>query len=97
MGKANILSPICWSLQPFRFVRLSHEDERRLKAAMESPMDESRRDRGRIERSRGWWTTDASQELLAQICPPIGEIGLARPALRVRPWCGISSKAWQNP
>jgi hypothetical protein len=40
MSKGNILSPICWSLQPFRFVRLSHEDQRRLKAAMESLMNE---------------------------------------------------------
>jgi len=54
MSKGNILSPICWSLQPFRLVRLFHEGQRRLKAAMESPMDESRRDRGRLERSRVW-------------------------------------------
>ena len=40
MSKGNILSPICWSLQPFRLVRLFHEDQRMLKAAMESLMDE---------------------------------------------------------
>jgi hypothetical protein len=48
-------------------------------------MDESRRDRGANRTVEGWWTTDASQELLAQICPPIGEIGLARPAFRGSP------------
>jgi hypothetical protein len=81
MSKGNILSPICWGLQPFRLVRLFHEDQRRLQAAMELPMDESRRDRGRIERPTAWCTMHDGQELLAQICPPIGEIGLARPAL----------------
>ena len=40
MSKGNILSPICWSLPPFRFVRPFLEDQRRLKAAMESLMDE---------------------------------------------------------
>src|SRR5258708_34291083 len=54
LGAAEMLSPISWSLQPFRFVRLFDEDQRRVKAAIESSIDESRRDHERIERSRAW-------------------------------------------
>jgi hypothetical protein len=54
LGAAEMLSPISWSLQLFRFVRLFDEDQRRVKAAIESSIDESRRDHERIERSRAW-------------------------------------------
>ncbi len=54
LGTAEMLSPISWSLQLFRFVRLFDEDQRRVKAAIESSIDESRRDHERIERSRAW-------------------------------------------
>jgi hypothetical protein len=35
LGEAEMLSPDCWSLQPFRFVSLGEGDQCRLKAAIE--------------------------------------------------------------
>jgi hypothetical protein len=35
LGEAEMLSPDCWSLQPFRFVSLDESDQCKLKAAIE--------------------------------------------------------------
>jgi len=54
LGAAEMLHPISWSLQPFRFVRLHDDDQCRLEAAIRSTSDQRRRDRGLVEPGRAW-------------------------------------------
>lgn len=54
LGAAEMLSPICWTIQPFKFVRLHDDDKRRLQAAIQSSLDQNRRDHLQMERHRAW-------------------------------------------
>jgi hypothetical protein len=54
LGTAEMLSPITWDLQPFKFLRLYDDDQRRLQAAIQSSLDQNRRDHGQMERYRAW-------------------------------------------
>jgi hypothetical protein len=54
LGSAEMLSPISWTLQPFRFVALDHEGEDRLKAVIRARTIQSDATNGQIERSRSW-------------------------------------------
>jgi hypothetical protein len=54
LGTAEMLSPISWSLQPFKFVGLHDDDQTRLQAAIQSSLDQNRRDHGQIEKGRAW-------------------------------------------
>jgi hypothetical protein len=54
LGVAEMLSPLSWGLQAFKFVRLYDDDELRLQAAIQSSLDQSRRGHGEVERSRPW-------------------------------------------
>ena len=60
-GVAEMLSPVSWGLQPFRFVTLYDDDQDRLQGAIQSVLDQSRRaDKQRrraqeqIEKHRAW-------------------------------------------
>jgi hypothetical protein len=54
LGTAEMLSPLSFRLQPFKFVGLCEDDERRLQAAIQLSLDQNRRDHGQIERGRAW-------------------------------------------
>ena len=54
LGAAEMLSPISWSLQPFKFVGMYDDDQCRLQAAIDSSQDQNRRDRMLMERHRAW-------------------------------------------
>jgi hypothetical protein len=54
LGSAEMLSPLSWSLQPFRFVALADEDQDRLKTVIQKSIDQNRTEHGQIERSRAW-------------------------------------------
>jgi hypothetical protein len=54
LGAAEMLSPISWSLQPFKFVRLYDGDEARLQAAIKFSLDQNRGGHGQMERYRAW-------------------------------------------
>lgn len=54
LGSAEMLTPLSWSLQPFKFVRLYDDDELRLQAAIQSSLKPVRRDHGQFERTRAW-------------------------------------------
>jgi hypothetical protein len=54
LGAAEMLSPMSWSLQPFRFVALDSGDKVRLQTAVRSYVEQHRVERGQIERSRAW-------------------------------------------
>jgi hypothetical protein len=54
LGSVEMLSPLSWSLQPFKFVGLYDDDEERLQAAIKSSLDQNRRDHGKLERFRAW-------------------------------------------
>jgi hypothetical protein len=54
LGTAEMLSPISWGLQPFKFVGLHDDDQNRLQAAIQSSLDQNRRDHGQIEKGRAW-------------------------------------------
>ena len=41
-GTAEMLSPISWTLQPFKFVGLYDDDQLRLQAAIQSSLDQNR-------------------------------------------------------
>jgi hypothetical protein len=44
LGVAELLSPLSWDQQPFRFVSLHHDDETRLQAAIQSSQEQNRRE-----------------------------------------------------
>jgi hypothetical protein len=54
LGSAEMLSPLSWRLQPFRFVALADDDQKRLKTAIQRSIDASRSAHDQIERSRAW-------------------------------------------
>jgi hypothetical protein len=54
LGAAEMLSPISWHLQPFKFTRLYDDDEERLETAIQSSLERNRRGRGQMERYRAW-------------------------------------------
>jgi hypothetical protein len=53
-GRAEMLTPISRTLQPFRFVEIGEDDRRRLNAAIESFMDKTRVEQQSIVRDRAW-------------------------------------------
>jgi hypothetical protein len=61
LGAAEMLSPISWELQPFRFVTLYHDDQSRLQSAIESLLEQggrehkrNLRDHDQMETYRAW-------------------------------------------
>ena len=54
LGSAEMLSPLSWSLQPFRFAALADDDQDRLKTVIQRSVDQNRTNHGQIERSRAW-------------------------------------------
>lgn len=61
LAGAEMLSPISWGLQPFRFLALCSDDEDRLKSVIRSSLERTRRDDKRnlrshveIEKNRVW-------------------------------------------
>ncbi len=54
LGSAEMLSPLSWSLQPFRFVALADDDQDRLKTVIQRSVEQNRAGHGQIERSRAW-------------------------------------------
>jgi hypothetical protein len=54
LGAAEMLSPVSWSLQPFKFLKLYDDDQRRLQAAIQSSLEQNHRDQGQMERFRAW-------------------------------------------
>jgi hypothetical protein len=61
LGVAQMLSPVAWAVQPFRFITLRDDDQSKLKAAIQSSLEkaaqhdhQSRRDHLQIEKSRPW-------------------------------------------
>ena len=61
LGVAEMLRPVSWDLQPFRFVTLFDDDLDRLQAAIQSTLEQSRREHKQsrraheqIERHRAW-------------------------------------------
>jgi hypothetical protein len=54
LGAAEMLSPISWGVQPFKFVKLYKDDERRLDAAIQLSMDQNRLQHVQMEKHRVW-------------------------------------------
>jgi hypothetical protein len=54
LGAAEMLSPLSWSFQPFKFVGLYDADQRRLQAAIQLSLEQNRREHGEMERYRAW-------------------------------------------
>jgi hypothetical protein len=54
LGAAEMLSPISWGLQPFKVLKLYDDDRRRLRAAIQSSLEQNRRDHVQMERYRAW-------------------------------------------
>jgi hypothetical protein len=61
LGVAQMLSPLAWGLQPFRFVTLHKDDQSRLTTAIQSALEQraredrqNLRDRAQIEKHRSW-------------------------------------------
>lgn len=54
LGAAEMLCPISWSLQPFKFLGLYNDDQQKLQAAIQSSLDQNRQDVGQMERHRAW-------------------------------------------
>jgi hypothetical protein len=54
LGAAEMLSPVSWRLQPFKFVKLYDDDELRLQTAIQSSLDRNHHGHGQMERYRAW-------------------------------------------
>lgn len=54
LGTAEMLPSVSDTQQPFRFVGIDENDERRLRDVIQSFADQSRRDQGSIVRDRAW-------------------------------------------
>ena len=61
LGSAEMLTPMSWELQPFKFVGFSGEDHGKLETAIQSYLkqkrtqeDKHQRDRGGVENFRAW-------------------------------------------
>jgi hypothetical protein len=61
LGSAQMLTPVAWNQQPFRFVALHDDDQMRLQAAIQFSLEhthrrekERNREHERIERERAW-------------------------------------------
>ena len=54
LGAAEMLGPISWSLQPFKFVGLYDDDQEKLQAAIQSSLKQNRQAHGQMERHRAW-------------------------------------------
>ncbi|MFZ0201132.1 MAG: hypothetical protein WB523_00365 [Candidatus Sulfotelmatobacter sp.] len=54
LGAAEMLCPISWSLQPFKFLGLYNDDQQKLQSAIQSSIDQNRQDHGQMERHRAW-------------------------------------------
>jgi hypothetical protein len=52
LGAAEMLRPVSWELQPFRFLTLYREDHSRLQTAIQSLLAQSQHDHGRDLRDR---------------------------------------------
>lgn len=50
LGVAEMLSPLTWDQQPFRFVSLHHDDACRLKAAIQASKERDHREHKHIKR-----------------------------------------------
>ena len=54
LGGAEMLSPVTWGLQPFKFVKLYEDDESRLAAAIQSCMERYHHYHWQTERYWAW-------------------------------------------
>jgi hypothetical protein len=54
LGFAEMLTPMAWGLQAFRFVTMGSGDRLRLQTAIQTTLEQHRKERGEIERSRTW-------------------------------------------
>lgn len=61
LAEAEMLSPLSWIQQPFRFVGLHHDDQSRLQAAIQLSLEQSRREHNQslsghkqMEKHRAW-------------------------------------------
>jgi hypothetical protein len=54
LGVAEMLTPVSWTFQPFKFLRLYEDDRHRLQAAINLSLDQNRLDQGRMEKYRAW-------------------------------------------
>jgi hypothetical protein len=52
LGAAEMLSPVSTTRQPFRFVALQEDDQRRLRAAVQSSLDQNPGEQAWIEKYR---------------------------------------------
>jgi hypothetical protein len=50
LGVAELLSPLSWDQQPFRFISLHHDDETRLQAAIQWSREQNRRELKQTQR-----------------------------------------------
>lgn len=54
LASIEMLTPLAWKVQPFRFVALDGDAERKLQAEIGSSIDRRRVQHVEIERSRSW-------------------------------------------
>jgi hypothetical protein len=51
LGSAEMLSPVSWELQPFRFLGLPDDDHTRLQAAIQTSLLQDRKNQERVRRN----------------------------------------------
>jgi hypothetical protein len=77
LGTAEMLSPVSWSLQPFRFVALEEDDQRRLRTVIQSSLKPGTADlpaqeveSGRIVDGEQQWIEKYRAALIHRNLPP---------------------------
>jgi hypothetical protein len=54
LGTAEMLPSVSATLQPFRFVKMDENDERKLREIIQLSVDQNRREQGSIVKDRTW-------------------------------------------
>jgi hypothetical protein len=54
LGTAEMLPPLSATLQPFRFLKIDENDERRLREIIQLSVDQNRREQRSIVKDRTW-------------------------------------------
>jgi len=54
LGAAEMLRPVSWVQQPFKFTKLHNDDQQRLNAAIQISLAQGRGALGLVERTRAW-------------------------------------------
>ena len=69
LGTAEMLKPVSWNQQPFRFVGLEQDDQRRLQDSIQSSFGQVSKDQEWIDKTEPHWTNSPPAPAAFQLAP----------------------------